>query len=386
MKKLGRDSRSMGTRSTRIAVVGPTFPYKGGISQHTTELAHALAARGSRVQLESWKRQYPERLYPGQQRVSAPEVPVFPVTRYSLSWNDPVGWLRAGRRLRREADLVVLVLVTPVQVPALLLLRAAVGRAARVLALCHNVLPHERRPVDQVLTRAVLRRVDRVLVHSDEERARAAVLTGAPVTVAQLPPHGVGRHRSEVADPDRAPTRTLLFFGLVRPYKGLDVLLRALAVGPPEVRLVVAGEFWGGTEPTRELLAELGIGDRVELRPGYVDAEEVPRLFEQCDALVLPYRSSTSSQNVLLAHRAGLPVVATRVGTLPDHVDDGVDGVLCEPEDVSALADALRRLYDDGVLPRLRRGITAHDDEQAWDRYVDAVLRPAEQHAAARCH
>lgn len=378
-----RDRRAHEPQPLRIAVVGPTFPYKGGVAQHTTELAHELASRGHSVTLESWLRQYPERLYPGQQRVDRPESPVFPRTRYPLSWNRPGSWWRLGRRLRATTDLVVLVLVTPVQAPALLVLRAPLGRAVNVLALCHNVLPHERRRLDQVLVRSVLRRVDRVLVHSEQESSLAAALTAAPVTVAAMPPHGIARHRAEVTarDPDRPASRVLLFFGLVRPYKGLDVLLRALAVGPPDVSLVVAGEFWGGVESTRTLVEDLGLTSRVELRPGYVDAEDVPELLAACDALVLPYRASTSSQNVALAHRAGVPVVATRVGTMADQLHDGVDGLLCEPEDVAGLSEALRRLYDDGTLPRLRRGIAAHDDDGDWDRYVRAVVQSA-QHPA----
>jgi glycosyltransferase involved in cell wall biosynthesis len=273
----------------------------------------------------------------------------------------------------------VLVVVTPVQAPALLVLRAALGRSVHVLALCHNVLPHERRPVDQVLVRVLLRRVSRVLVHSEQERSRATALTPAPVTVASMPPHGVARRPPDALerDPDRPPLRVLLFFGLVRHYKGLDVLLRALAAGPPDVSLVVAGEFWGGVEETRALVDQLGLRSRVDLRPGYVEAEDVPRLLAECDALVLPYRASTSSQNAVLAHRAGVPVVATRVGTMAAHVSDGVDGLLCEPEDVAGLSRALHQLYDDGVLPRLRRGIAVTDDEAEWDRYVDAVVRTA---------
>lgn len=362
----------------RIAVVGPTFPYKGGIAQHTTELALALAARGHAVHLESWRRQYPDALYPGQQRIDEPEGSVFPATRYPLSWNRPDSWWRLGRRLRRDVDLVVLVLVTPVQAPALAVLRRAVGPSARVLALCHNVLPHERRAVDSVLVKAVLGSVDQVVVHSQEERGRAAGLTSAPVVVASMPPFGVGRSvvGQDLPDPLRPVLRRLLFFGLVRPYKGLDVLLRALAEGPTDVSLVVAGEFWGGAGPTAAMVEELGIAHRVELREGYVDAKEVPALLAACDALVLPYRASTSSQNVVLAHRYGVPVVATQVGTMADHVRDGVDGLLCPPDDVAGLADALRRLYQPGALQRLRRGITAFDDEAAWDRYTASFAPP----------
>jgi glycosyltransferase involved in cell wall biosynthesis len=170
------------------------------------------------------------------------------------------------------------------------------------------------------------------------------------------------------------PRRRLLFFGLVRPYKGLDVLLRALAAGPDDVALTVAGEFWGGLADTRALVAELGLADRVELRPGYVDAAEVPALFAAADALLLPYRSATASQNVDLARLHGLPVVASRVGTLATAVHDGVDGLLVPPDDPDALAAALRRLYEPGVLAQLRDKVEPPVVDGGWERYLDAAL------------
>jgi D-inositol-3-phosphate glycosyltransferase len=366
-----RPGSAGGTGTVRIAIVGPTHPYKGGVAQHTTELAHRLAAAGDAVTLESWSAQYPALLYPGQQRVDTPELPLFPRTSYPLSWRRPDGWLRLGRRLGRTTDAVVLVLVTPVQAPALATIERAIGAASRRLVLCHNVLPHERRRIDERLVRMVLDPADAVLVHARSEREQAQLLTAAPVSVAPLPPHCFAP--GDPAPADRPVRRVLLFFGMVRPYKGLDVLLRALAQGPPDVRLVVAGEFWGGAEATEKLVAELGIAARVDLRPGYVPAADVPGLLAGADALVLPYRDSTASRNGSLGHEHGLPVVATRVGTMGEQVRDEVDGLLCEPGDVGGLAAAIRRLYEPGVLQRLRSGVRPTDADGQWDTYVEAV-------------
>jgi glycosyltransferase involved in cell wall biosynthesis len=378
MAWLGRrtqlNSTEVSRKSVRIAIVGPTFPYKGGGAHHTTELAHRLAGAGHSVDLESWKAQYPAFLYPGQLTISAPEGEPFPRTRWDLSWRRPDGWLRAGRRFR-SYDLVVLTVLTSVQVPAYLGILAGLRgeRRPRVVALCHNVLPHERKSYDMPLMRALLRRVDGVLVHSEEQAAVArSLVSGTPVRLAQLPPHLPAR--GTPADPVDEPFHRLLFFGVVRPYKGLDVLLRALAAGPPEVSLTVAGEFWGGLEETRRLVDELGLTGRVELRPGYVPGAEVPDLFAKVDALVLPYRAATASQNVWMAYEHGVPVVATRAGALADHVRDGVDGLLCEPGDVGSLADALRRLYAGGEPARLRGGVRPVQADPYWADYVDRLL------------
>ncbi|GAA2286245.1 glycosyltransferase [Nonomuraea roseoviolacea subsp. roseoviolacea] len=350
----------------RVAIVGPTYPYKGGGAQHTTELAHRLSALGHDVVIESWRAQYPSFLYPGQQTISAPEGRPYDRTERRLDWRRPDGWVAAGRRLR-SADLVVLAVLSPVQVPAYLGILYGLGRRARAVALCHNVLPHERKPYDRPLMRALLRRVDGVLTHSEQQAELARSLTSAPVGVAGLPPHLPSTH----AQRSTTVHRRLLFFGIVRPYKGLDLLLRAL---PEGVSLTVAGEFWGGLEETKALVAELGLAERVELRPGYVPAGDVPGLFARADALVLPYRSATASQNVWLGHEHGVPVIATRVGALADHVTDGVDGLLVEPGDAGALRAAIERFYASGEPERLRSGVKAVDPEPFWSAYTAELL------------
>jgi glycosyltransferase involved in cell wall biosynthesis len=363
----------------RIAIVGPTFPYKGGGAHHTTELAHRLTAAGHTVVLESWRAQYPAFLYPGQLTISEPEGEPFAGTRRELSWRRPDGWWRAGRRLR-SSDLVVLTVLTPVQVPAYLGilggLRSKRG-GPETVALCHNVLPHERKAYDAPFMRLLLRRVDRVLVHSAEQADVArSLVRGRPVAdrlcVAELPPHLPARRT--VADRMAPPYGRLLFFGVVRPYKGLDVLLRALAAGPADVSLTVAGEFWSGVDETRRLVDSLGLAGRVELRPGYVPAADIPGLFAKVDAMVLPYRAATASQNVWMAHEHGVPVIANRAGALADHVRDGVDGLLCEPGDVGSLAEALKRFYADGEPARLKDGVRPVDAEPYWAAYLRALL------------
>lgn len=354
-----------------IAVVGPTHPIKGGVAQHTTVLSKRLAANGHDVEIVSWLRQYPDRLYPGQQMVDEPEFDPFEPTSRLLSWNRPDSWLRAAHRVR-HADLVVFAHITPVQVPPYWTMMTAPRGSGRHLVICHNVLPHERMFMDRRLVSALLGRSDLVVTHSEAQAEVARGLTRTRVVPAQMPPHmpdGFARRT-----PLPGEHRRLLFFGLVRPYKGLDVLLRALAHGPDDVRLRVAGEFWGGVRATWELCDELGIADRVELHDRYVEATEVPGLFADVDAMVLPYRSATGSQGVWTAFQFGVPVVATRVGHFADDVRDGVDGLLVEPGDVPSLAEALHRFYEHGTAERLRSKVVPVDPSPYWDKYIEVLL------------
>jgi glycosyltransferase involved in cell wall biosynthesis len=335
--------------------------------------------------LQSWRAQYPKMLYPGQLTVDTPEVELFGNTERSLAWYRPDSWWMAGRRLaRRRFDAIVLFIYTPVQVPAYLTLaRAARAGGCTVIALCNNVMPHERRRFDKPLMTALLRRVDALVVHSGEQADLAAALTGAPVEVAALPPHlphpghdAPGEEEPEPSSPGgepRAPRNRLLFFGIVRPYKGLDVLLRALAAGPPEVCLTVAGEIWEGRDGLLGLISELGLENRVTLSEGYVPSGDVPAVFAAADALVLPYRSATASQNALIAFQFGIPVIATRAGAIADAVQDGVNGILCAPDDAGDLARAVNLLYQPGELARLRQGVAPPDPGPVWDDYVAAV-------------
>jgi glycosyltransferase involved in cell wall biosynthesis len=374
----------------RIALVGPAHPYKGGGARHTTELAHRLAAAGHNVIIESWRAQYPARLYPGRQTLDVPEGQPYPRTYRRLAWNRPDGWAAAGRRLR-SADLVVFALLTSVQVPAYLAILAGLGRGPgrpRTVLICHNVLPHERRPGDVALVRTLLAHVDTVLVHSAGQAAQARQLVpDVPIVVARIPPHlpeavpagaatgheDLSAERSMASASGHAPCN-LLFFGIIRPYKGLDVLLCALARAPQHVTLTVAGEFWGGTGQTEKLIAELGLQDRVTLQPGYVPASRIPALFAAADALVLPYREATASQNVVLAFSYGVPVIATTAGALAEAVRDGVDGLTCSPGDVDDLARALTAISAPETAAMLRSGVRAVDPEPYWAAYLRVLL------------
>jgi glycosyltransferase involved in cell wall biosynthesis len=404
----------------RIALVGPAHPYKGGGARHTTELAHRLAAAGHEVIVESWRAQYPRRLYPGQQTVDVPEGEPYPRTRRRLAWYRPDGWLAAGRRAR-SADLVVFALLTPLQVPPYLAIMSRLGREPRTAVICHNVLPHERRPGDVALTRALLDRAGTVITHSAAQAAQARELApGATVRTVTMPPHlpatgqqNQGAERAGLpatpqclpggatppdppaqclpggatppdppaqclpggaTPPDPPAQCRLLFFGIVRPYKGLDVLLRALARAPEHVTLTVAGEFWGDITETDNLIAELGLAGRVTLCPGYLPADQIPALFGAADALVMPYREATASQNALLAFAHGVPVITTTAGALAEQVRDGVDGLTCAPGDTEDLLRALKEISDPEVARRLRAEVRPVDPEPGWAAYLRVLL------------
>ena len=355
-------------------MVGPTHPYKGGVAAHTTELARQLSVAGHETDLVSWSHLYPERLYPGEQAVpdGVPDLAPYPRTTRPLSWARPDSWVRVGRRLR-AVDLVVLVHVIPAVVPAHLALVRALGssRRPKVVLLAHNVLPHETHPGAEALMRAMLGAVDGTLVHSPEQAEQARRLGAGVVAVAPLPTHLPGGPRAPRLEHDGPPR--LLTLGMVRDYKGVDLLLEALATVPGPT-LTVAGELWGGAGArVRELAATPGLRDRVEVRAGYVPGPAIAPLMAEHDVLALPYRSATASQNAVLGFTHGLPVLATAVGSFAAEVTDGVDGLVVPPKDVPALAAALQRLMAPGQLAKLTAGVREPDPAGSWPTYVETI-------------
>src|SRR6478735_2151296 len=319
-----------GSSALRIALVGPTHPLKGGVAAHTTMLAHHLADAGHDVTLVSWTHFYPSRLRRPDATApdGGPEVPPFPRTIRALSWARPDTWVRAGRRLR-DVDAILVVHVMPPVVPAhLALLRAAgavpggAGPRPQSVVVCHNVLPHEPHPGDTRLMSALFSRVDSVLVHSADQATVAHDLGARRVSVADLPPHLPGGDPI-LRGPRPGPTR-LLALGLVREYKGIDVLLRAMR-SVPEVTLTIAGEIWGANRGLIVRLAsDPALAGRVEIRDGYVPADALAALLADHDVLALPYRSATASQNVILGHAHGLPVLASDIAPFSQQVAEGV--------------------------------------------------------------
>jgi len=372
-----------------VALVGPTHPYTGGIAQHTTRLALELEGQGHQVRVESWSAQYPKALYPGPDRVprGAPEVGLPSRVHEDLAWFNPVSWWLVGQRLRTQ-DVVVLSIPTPFHAVPYLVLLTALGRSAHTVGIVHNVLPHEPGPLDRVLMRWLLGRLTRVIVHGTEALDLASGLgvpqdrlveCSLPSPWPQTPPPTLGKapgSTTHIRD-DQHTSLRVLFFGTVRHYKGLDVLLEALAM-TPEVELIVAGEFWEDDRPYLDQVQRLGLDSRVTIKPGYVAEADFAELFAEADVLVLPYRSGTGSIVRELGFRFGLPVIASDVGAIADGIDHDANGMVVTAGDPDALAEALIRASRPEVLTQWREGVASRQDTQAqlWDTYCDAVLHP----------
>lgn len=381
----------MARSRARISLIGPTHPFRGGIAHHTTLLARELERRHA-LQLVSFARQYPRWALPSGTDRDPSVQPLCSPAEYLLSPLDPRSWVRAARRIHEfRPEWVVLPWWIPVWAPAWAYLGWALGRTRprpTLLCICHNTRPHDRtrlgKYADGLALRFALGKADGFLVHarSEAEQLRVA-FPSAEIRHAPMPVFGelavTVPAPLPVALPEDRPI--LLFCGFVRRYKGLDVLLDALpqVLARERVHLVIAGEFWQSEGRYRERIARLGITDAVTIVPRYLADEEMISLLRAAAVVVLPYRRATQSAVVPLAFGVGRPVIVSRVGGLPDAVEDGTNGLLVEPSNPAALADAIVRFVREGLGPRFEEHIRAARGEAAWG----ALVTELEELAAA---
>ena len=369
----------------RLTVFGSGHPYRGGIARTTTDLVVALEARGHDVLFLTPRRQYPTWLFPGAsdrdpdacRRLDCAEVVLDPL--------QPLSWPGSKRRaLDHEAEAWILPYWTWAWSGLWRwLLR---GRRPPVVAIAHNPADHGAGVLQRSAARSVLRRCDAVFTHARIlEEQLAAAYPGLPTAshplpppeLGELPPREEAREQLEI----QADRKVALFLGLIRSYKGVDLLLEAISrqSGDSNWSLVVAGEPWEDLGPALEQQARaLGIEDRLRLRLGWVPEAEVPLLLAAADLVVLPYRSGSQSAVAPLALAAGLPVLSTKVGGLPEVVRDGINGVLVEPGSVGELAGALEEMTAE-KLAELAEGALASRSRLTWDGYAAALEKLLEQ-------
>jgi glycosyltransferase involved in cell wall biosynthesis len=360
---------------TPIVLVGPTHPYTGGISQHTTRLALELEKAGHNAVVESWKAQYPKRLYPGTITIpdSEPEIGLPTQVVRKLAWYSPLSWFLAGRRHRTSR--IVLSIPTAFHAVPYWVLAKAAGKNSDLWGIVHNVIPHDSGRLSRALMAQFVKRLKRIIVHGDEAKKDALALGCANenITVTTLPSPWPPITAPEPTHNSSGSLRAL-FFGAIRPYKGLDLLLEALAK-TSHVSLTIAGEFWEDRSRYDDLITRLGITDRVTIIAGYLPRSRFPEIFGSADAVVLPYRQGTGSIVRELGFSYGLPVIATEVGAIGDGIDNDHTGLLITPNSVNALTDALIHASNPDTRKRWVSAVAARQSTQQhhWDNYVRVV-------------
>lgn len=367
-----------------LLVIGPAYPYKGGIAHYNNWLCNFLSKRHS-VQCISFKRQYPKIIFPGksQKDSSAPKRVKFRILEMLDSIN-PLTWMKAIRYIKeKKPDYVLLYWWTPYfSFMNWYITNSLKDTRTKVIYLCHNVLPHEKRFIDKELSRLALKHSDYFIVHADKEREDLRrILPEIPemnIITAVHPSYDVQFKFSPIEKPKARKKlnlkgKVMLFFGFVRDYKGLMYLIDAmpLILKKVDVTLLIVGEFWKGKGEYVSRVEELGIEDNVRIIDKYVPDEDVAQYYVASDVVVLPYLSATNSGIVQIAYGFDRPVIVTDVGGLPEIVKHGKTGFVVKPEDSREIAEAVLKFYTGDKSKVFRKHILDEKERFSWDRMVE---------------
>jgi glycosyltransferase involved in cell wall biosynthesis len=368
---------------TKVVIIGPAHPLRGGLATFNQRLAKAFEDAGHSCSIWSFSLQYPSFLFPGKTQFTDEPAPDLDIHSNINSVN-PANWLRMGNRLKKEKpDLIVVRYWLPFMGPALgtILRRVRKNKHTRIVCIADNVIPHEKRFGDKPFTRYFLKAPDAFVTMS--EKVMKDLKTFEPVKPARLVNHPLYDTFGEIIPAQEARVhlglpekqKIILFFGFIRQYKGLDILLEAMAderIKKEGIRLLVAGEFYEDEKKYQALIDQLGIRERLIVRTDFIPDSEVKYYLCAADVVIQPYRNATQSGVTPLAYHFEKPMVVTNVGGLPDLVPDGKAGLVVEP-DPSSIAEGILRFYqlgEDYFINHLRE----EKKKYSWDVLVDTIL------------
>lgn len=372
----------MKTNIGNITLIGPVYPYKGGIS-HYTGLMYRNLSKNYNVKMLSFKLQYPKILFKKEQKDYSNDTFKIPETNYLINTANPFNWINVARKIKRtHPDLVIFQWWHPYFAPCYWTLCKLLGKS-KVMFLCHNVFPHERFPLDRFLTKLVLKQGDYFITQSGmDTEDLLSIKADADYIQAVHPTYNAFKFE----DMSKAKAReilglskgekVLLFFGFVREYKGLKHLLRALPLlreRMPDVKLLVVGDFGNDKAEYMELINQLKVQEMLEIHDGYIPDREVEKYFAASDLVVLPYESATQSGIVQIAYGFEKPVVVTNVGGLPDVVENEKTGYVVNPQDPESLANAIEKYFIEKRETKFKEHIQKEAYKYSWDRMVEHI-------------
>lgn len=376
--------------SKKVIIIGPAWPLRGGLASFDERLARAFMAEGYDTGIYTFSLQYPGFLFPGTTQYSTEPAPADLSIRVCINSINPLNWWKTGRQLKQlRPDLIVVRYWLPLMGPCLgtLLRIVQKNRYTRVVCIADNVVPHEHRPGDTLFTRYFVKPVDAFVTMSDKVRADLRAFTQKPSRKVVHPLYdnfGPALDKTVAREHLALPAeqKIILFFGFIRKYKGLDLLLEAMndeRIKAAGIRLLVAGEFYEKREEYDAQIRSLGIAEQLILHTDFIADSEVRYYLSAADFVIQPYRNATQSGVTPLAYHFEKPMLVTNVGGLPDLVPHEKVGIVTEPEP-QAIASGILRLYELGeafFLSHLRE----EKKQYSWQQLVAAIETMAAEKA-----
>jgi glycosyltransferase involved in cell wall biosynthesis len=372
----------------KVVIIGPAWPLRGGLATFDQRLAKQFTDEGMGCSIYSFSLQYPSFLFPGTTQYSSDAAPEGIKILSAINSVNPFNWISVGNRLKKmKPDIIVVRYWLPFMGPALgtILRRVRRNRHTKIVAITDNVLPHEKRPGDKAFTRYFLASCDAYITMSEKVlNDLRKFVSGKPMTQVLHPLYdnfGAPVNKAEARERLglNLNDRIILFFGFIRKYKGLDILLEAMTIIRQKnagIKLLVAGEFYEDEKLYRELIEKNDLSDVLILRTEFIADRDVKYYLCAADVVVQPYRNATQSGVTPLAYHFEKPMIVTNVGSLPALVPDGKVGLVAEPEPAS-IAAAVTRYFELGenyFIPHLR----SEKEKYSWHQLTEAILKLAD--------
>lgn len=368
----------------KIVILGSAHPLRGGLASYNERLAREYMKQGHSVQLFTFSLQYPDFLFPGTTQYSDQPAPDDLFIHVKVNSVNPLNWYKVGKEIAAlNADLMIVKFWLPFMGPCLgTISRIVKGNGkTKVISILDNIIPHEKRIGDYLLAKYFANSVDGFIAMSE------SVLTDLNKFDTKKPrafsPHPLfDNFGAAITKPEAYEKLGLaineeyiLFFGFIRDYKGLDLLLHAMAderVRNLNMKLIVAGEFYTDAKPYADLIQQLELRDKLILKTDFIPDDEVRNYFCAADMVVQPYKHATQSGVTQICYHFDRPMLVTNVGGLPEIVPHGKVGYVVEPQP-KAIADAIVDFYTNHQEMRMRDFIRTEKKKYAWSAMLEKI-------------
>ena len=369
----------------KVVILGSAHPLRGGLVSYNERLAREFIRQGHSVQIYTFSLQYPEFLFPGTSQYSDAPAPDDLYIHVKVNSINPLNWLKVGKEIAKlNADLLIVKFWLPFMAPCLGTISRVVkkNRKTKVISIIDNIIPHEKRIGDFALAKYFVNSVDGFIAMSE------SVLDDLNKFDSSKPklfsPHPLFDNFGEAITKTEAYEKLglaineeyILFFGFIRDYKGLDLLLQAMAderVRSLNMKLIVAGEFYTDSKPYADMIQQLGIRDKLILKTDFIPDNEVRNYFCAADIVVQPYKHATQSGVTQICYHFDRPMLVTNVGGLPEIVPHGKVGYVVEPNP-TAIADALIDFYGKHLEFLMRDNIKIEKKKYAWSEMLNKIF------------
>jgi len=369
----------------QVSILGTVHPYRGGLASFNERLARQFQSEGHDTEILTFTLQYPGLLFPGKTQFTEAAAPEDLKIKRALNSLNPFNWISIGRKIRKQKpDILLIKYWNPFMAPCFgTVARIASGNGStRVICIFDNVIPHEKSLIDRMLTRYFLKSIKGGIVMSGSVRDDLkSFKVDFPVIYNPHPlydNYGTPLSREEALHNLNLPANNsyMLFFGFIRAYKGLDLLLEAFAdknLRNGKLKLIVAGEFYENDKPYKDIIAKSDMGSDVILIDRFVRENEVASFFSAADLIVQPYRSATQSGVTQIAYHFGKPMLVTNVGGLGEIVKNGECGYVVNPDPQSVSA-AIRDFFTNNRYDEFSAGVIREKSRFTWDKLTAAVI------------